>query len=108
MELGIPVTIIPKRAKALAFTDGDQEIFVKGPVTIQHPGGESAVDGFRNALTSFFDFYFTQAFLKSSGIGQALSNPIQFKTNFHSAKTGGKSAGYKAGYQWIVQAGVME
>ena len=40
-----------------------------------------------------------------TGITRYLSNPTVFKTNFASAKTGGKAKGVEVGYNWITKAG---
>lgn len=100
MEEGIPVRIVPKTARALVFEDGGETVFTKGPVNINKPGGNTQ-GGFEQAVSTFFNSYWRQSFLESSGLAAILSNPIQFKQNLPRAKRGGKAAGFDVGYRWI-------
>lgn len=104
MELGIPVTIRPKRASALVFQDAGETVFTKKPITIHNPGGTDAQYGYGMVFDSFFENYFTQAFLKSSGLTNYISNPVIYKNNFAAGAKGGKSLGKKVGYSWIINA----
>lgn len=105
MENGIPVTIRPKNAKALVFDDNGVAVFSKGPIVVNNPGGENSVGGFESAFDSFFNRYFTQAFLISSGILSYLENPESFSKNMSIGKKRGRQAGIKAGYDWISNIG---
>jgi hypothetical protein len=104
MELGIPVTIKPKRASALVFQDAGETVFTKKPITIHNPGGTEAQYAYGMVFDSFFENYFTQAFLKSSGLTNYISNPVVYKKNFAAGSKGGKSLGKKVGYSWIINA----
>lgn len=106
VENGIPVTIRPTKAKALRFEQDGEEIFTKSPVTVDNPGGTAAEKGFEKTLDIFFNKYFTQAFLKTSGIGKYLSNPEVYKKNLSAGRKGGKTKGIETGYRWIANAGV--
>lgn len=106
MEEGIPVTIRPTRAQALAFDINGEEIFTRQPVEVLNPGGDEVQGGYERVFESFFNRYFTQAFLRVSGVAQYLSNPIAYKKNLRSGKKGGKAKGYEVGYRWIANAGV--
>lgn len=103
MEYGIPVTIKPKNSSVLAFTDGDEKVFTRNPVTVQNPGGVEAQGGFEKTFRSFFDNYLTQSFLQSSGLAKYLENPSIF-SNVSSLKNGGRSLGITAGFRWITNA----
>lgn len=105
MEEGIPVTIRPTQAKVLAFEDDGRDVFTKKPITIENPGGDTAGE-FERVFDQFFIAYFTQAFLRSSGILELIQNPVAFKRNMKAGKKGGKSTGYQTGYRWIANAGV--
>lgn len=105
MEQGIPVRIKPVRSEVLRFEDGGEEVFTKKPVDIANPGGDMVNGGFQRVVDSFFNSYFSQAFLQSSGIADILKNPIEFKKNLPRAKTGGKALGYDVGYRWIAAKG---
>ena len=59
MEDGIAVTIRPRKAKVLAFEDSGEQVFTKGPVTVNNPGGNTKGQ-FENVFNSFFNVYFTQ------------------------------------------------
>lgn len=104
MELGIPVTIKPKRASALVFEDAGETVFTKKPITVHNPGGTEAQYGYGMVFNSFFENYFTQAFLKSSGLIDYISNPVVYKKNFAAGAKAGKSLGNKVGYAWIINA----
>ena len=107
MEKGIPVTIKPKSAKVLSFEVDGEQVFTKKPVTVAKPGGPSAQGGFERTFDLFFSSYFSQAFLKSSGVAKVLSDPAVFKKNLKGAKQGGRSLGSQTGYRWIANAGVI-
>lgn len=104
MESGMPVTITPKPGGALRFTDNGNEIFTKNPVTVRNPGGDEVVGSFERVFDQFMMFYFTQAFLRASGIFDYLSNPKIYKTNFASGSRVGKSKGVSTGFKWITNA----
>lgn len=104
MEDGIAVTIRPRKAKVLAFEDNGEQVFTKGPVTVNNPGGNTKGQ-FENVFNSFFNVYFTQAFMKSSGIQEYLENPQVFKDSIKAGAVG-RSKGLTAGYNWISKAGV--
>lgn len=105
IEEGIPVTIRPKKSSVLVFEDDAETVFTKSPIEVLNPGGTQAQGGFQKVLNLFFTKYFTQAFLRSSGIRQHLNNPIIYKHNLPKGKKMGKSAGLSAGYSWITKAG---
>lgn len=105
MENGIPVTIRPKKSNVLVFDDNGNTIFTRGPVNVENPGGDAVQGSFENVVDSFFNRYFAQSYLASSGFTAHLKTPTDFKSNFARAKTGGKSLGKQIGYNWIVKAG---
>lgn len=106
MEDGIAVTIKPKYADALVFKDGGEEIFTKGSVTVENPGGDMVEGAFEKTITMFFRQYFAQSFLRTSGILKQLERPVAFKQNLRSGKNGGRSKGVTTGFTWIASIGV--
>ena len=106
MEYGIPVTIRPKVAQVLAFEDGGETIFTQGPVRVDNPGGMQVEGGFEKVFDMFFNRYFSQAFLRVSGIAKYLENPVVYKKDMQSGKKMGKAKGLSTGYRWIANAGV--
>lgn len=106
MEQGVPIKIRPKVAQVLAFTDNGEEVFTKGPVEVLHPGGTEVQGGFEKTFDMFFNSYFSQAFLRTSGIARYLENPQVYKKNLQAGKKMGKSKGISTGYRWIANAGV--
>lgn len=106
MESGIPVTIAPVRAKALRFETEEGTVFTRQPVTVKNPGGEQAQGGLENAIDTFINQYFSQSFLRFSGLARYIEKAELFKRDFRKAKNGGKTAGISAGYRWIVNAEV--
>ena len=107
MENGIPVTIRPRYSQVLMFEENGEKVFTKKEVHIDRPGGSSVQGSFEKTFDSFFNTYFSQSFLSSSGLRKYLENPIAFKTNLNAAKNGGRSLGKQVGYNWIVKAGGM-
>jgi hypothetical protein len=105
MEQGISVTISPKR-KALVFEEGGDTIFVSRPITINNPGGTAVEGAYERVFDSFFKNYFTQAFLKSSGLLEYISKPVLYKKNIAAGSKGGRQVGKKVGYTWIANATV--
>ena len=106
MEEGTPVTIKPNKASVLVFEDGGDTVFTKGKVVIANPGGSQVEGSFEKVVNTFFSKYFTQAFLKTSGIQQYLSNPVVYSRNLKSGKSSGRSKGMQVGYRWIANAGI--
>lgn len=105
IEEGIPVVIRPKFSNVLAFEDNNGEtIFTRNPVVVEHPGGTKAQGGFENVMSMFFNQYFKQSFLRTTGLDTYLKNPKVFKTNMAAGKLSGKSAGYSTGFRWITNA----
>lgn len=106
MENGIPVTIKPKKI-ALKFNQGQGEIFTRKPVTVRNPGGEEVQGSFEKTFDEFMKFYFTQGFLRASGIFSYIEKPQVFKKNFSAgAKSGGRRLGQNTGFKWIANARV--
>ena len=105
MEEGISVTISPKR-KALVFEEGGETVFVSRPITINNPGGTAVEGSYERVFDSFFKNYFTQAFLKASGLFEYISKPVLYKKNIAAGSKGGRQVGKKVGYTWIANAKV--
>jgi hypothetical protein len=105
MEDGIPVTISPVKAKVLSFEVDGEQVFTKGPVVVENPGGDSQ-GGFESVVDQFFTQYFTQAFLRKSGALSELENVQIYKNNFSAGSKQGRGKGIETGYRWIVNAKV--
>lgn len=106
MEEGIPVTIKPKRSEVLVFEDDGETVFTKNNITIGSPGGDATTGSFKKVVDVFFNQYFTQAFLKSSGIYEYFKNPVVYKENIQAGKMAGRSKGLQVGFRWIANAGI--
>lgn len=104
MEEGIPVTIVPTKSNVLAFEQDGEMVFTKGPVQVDNPGGTATKGAFENIFNSFFSRYFTQAFLKTSGLYNYFNNPVIYKKNLQKGRSSGRAAGLSTGYAWIVNA----
>lgn len=108
MENGIPVTILPRKANVLSFTNSDgEQVFSRGPIDVDAPGGTAAQGSFEKTFDTFFNRYFTQAFIRSSGISKYLETPVLYKKNLGAGKRSGRSAGIQTGYRWIANAGLV-
>jgi hypothetical protein len=104
MENGIPVTIKPR--KVLVFNDGGRTVFTSKPIRINDPGGTEVAGSFERTFDSFFKNYFSQSFLKSSGIFDYISKPTLYKKNFARGVKSGRSVGRNTGYRWIANVRV--
>jgi hypothetical protein len=107
MEEGTPVIIRPRNSDVLVFNDNGEEVFSKAPIRVENPGGRATSGSFEKIIDTFFQMYFTQAFLRSSGMADYLENPITYKQNLSSGKIQGRSKGISTGYKWIASAGVV-
>jgi len=104
MEEGIPVVIKPKANSVLRFYEGGETIFVKKPITVRNPGGEEVEGSFEKTFDEFMKRYFTQGFLRASGLFDYISKPKIFKENLASGAKRGRSKGVSTGYRWITNA----
>ena len=104
MEEGIPVTIRPKKANKLVFEVDGQTVFTSNEVTVENPGGEYVEGSFEKISDQFFNMYFKQSFLRSSGLYDYIKNPVLYKKNFASGLRLGKSKGVDTGFKWIANA----
>jgi hypothetical protein len=107
MEDGIPVRIEPRQSSVLAFNDDGKEVFTPNPVTVSNPGGAETTGSFEKIFDSFFANYFSQAFLRSSGILDYINNPVLYKNNLRAGLRSGRSTGFETGYRWIANAGMV-
>ena len=105
MEYGESVTITPKGNNPLVFESNGETVFTKAPVTVNTPGGTHVEGSYREVFNMFFNKYFSQSFLRSSGIIEYIKSPKDFKNNLPAGKKGGRSVGVNTGYKWIVEAG---
>lgn len=108
MENGSPVTIKPRANGVLSFNDDGQQIFTRKPIIVENPGGSNVVGGFENTIKMFFDNYFSQSFLMSSGIMEHFNNPKAYKQNFRSGSKQGRPLGFRIGYEWTAKGGRIE
>jgi len=108
MEKGIPVTIRPKKASVLSFNENGEQIFTKKPIVVENPGGIAVEGGFERTIKTFFDSYFTQAFLVTSGVLSHLNNPKAYKDNVFAGSKQGRALGLKVGYEWATKGGRIE
>ena len=106
MENGIPVTIKPRSGGALKFKEDGQEIFTTNPVTVTNPGGDEVQGSFERVFDEFMRTYFTQAFLRSSGLLAYLKKPVAYKKNILAGSKMGRPKGIDTGYKWIINAKV--
>ena len=104
MEDGIPVVIKPKKNSVLRFYEGGETVFTSKPITVRNPGGEEVQGSFERVFDEFMRRYFTQAFLRASGISDYISNPIIYKKNIQAGAKQGRSKGVSTGYKWITNA----
>lgn len=104
MEDGTPITISPKKAKALVFEVDGETVFTTNDITIDNPGGTTVAGSFEKIVDEFFNLYFRQSFLSSSGLTSHIKNPTIYKKNIKSGSRAGKSVGVETGFKWITNA----
>lgn len=104
MENGIPVVIKPKANSVLRFYEGGETVFVKKPVTVRNPGGEEVQGSYERVFDEFMQRYFTQGFLRASGLFDYIKKPVIFKQNATAGAKRGRSKGVSTGYKWITNA----
>lgn len=104
MENGIPVVIRPKKNSVLRFYEGGETVFTSKPVTVRNPGGNQVEGSFERIFDEFMTRYFTQAFLRASGISNYISNPVIYKKNLPAGAKQGRPKGVSTGYKWITNA----
>lgn len=105
MENGMPVHIKPTKG-VLAFDINGETVFTKKEVTVSNPGGPLVQKSYQNTFDSFFNNYFSQSFLRSSGLLAHLEDLSIYKSNIKYGLTNGKSIGKTAGHRWIMNAKV--
>jgi hypothetical protein len=103
MEDGKPVEIVPKKG-LLAFDIDGQTIFTRKSVTVNNPGGSAVTGSYQKTFDSFFKNYFSQSFLRASGILNYLEDVSIYKNNLKSGIKGGASVGKSTGYRWLINA----
>jgi hypothetical protein len=106
IENGLSVVIKPRSSEVLAFEEDGEMIFTKKPIRVSNPGGVEAQGGFEQTMDLFFNKYFSQSFLRTSGVAQYLENPVVYKKNLRAGKARGRSKGLSTGYTWVANAGV--
>lgn len=104
MEYGVPITIRPRPSSVLRFNSAGTEIFTSRPITVNDPGGTRVEGSYREVFDSFFKNYFSQAFLRASGILDYIQNPVIYKKEIKAGSKGGRSVGVKVGEKWIINA----
>lgn len=104
MEKGQTLHIRPKNAEVLSFNINGEQIFTKNEVTVENPGGDYVEGSFKDVMDEFFSSYFTQSFLRSSGLYEYLKKPNAYKHNLSAGALKGKVAGYETGFRWITGA----
>jgi hypothetical protein len=106
IENGLSVVIKPKTSEVLAFEEDGEMVFTKKAIRVANPGGVEAQGGFEKTMDLFFNKYFSQSFLRTSGVAQYLENPVVYKKNLRAGKARGRSKGLSTGYTWVANAGV--
>jgi hypothetical protein len=106
IENGLSVVIKPRTSEVLAFEEDGEMVFTKKAIRVANPGGVEAQGGFEQTMDLFFNKYFSQSFLRTSGVAQYLENPVVYKKNLRAGKTRGRSKGLSVGYTWVANAGV--
>jgi hypothetical protein len=104
MELGETIVVSEIEAQALFFEIDGQEVFVKGPIVIENPGGEGVRGSFVNAFNEFYQVYFSEIYLRSINFYQHLEKMEAYKKGIKKAsKTkNARALGKTAANEWIL------
>lgn len=103
MEEGVPVSIKPKK-NLLVFDVNGETVFTSKEVSVENPGGPMVEGSYQKVFNEFMTRYFTQSFLKASGIFEYISNPDIYKKTIRAGSKNGKATGISSGYKWISEA----
>lgn len=106
MEKGIPVLIKPKGDNPLVFESDGETVFTKKPILNSNPGGVAVQGSFEKTFDNFMKYYFSQSFLRASGLSDYLETPTIYKKNLAAGVRGGKSVGKATGLKWMMSAKV--
>ena len=107
MEKGISLTIVPRDSKVLAFEENGEQVFTRGPVVVQNPGGPQVAGSFERVFNQFFNSYYSQSFMRTSGLDSRIGDTTAFVNGLRQAKSLGKQAGVSAGRQWLLGKGEL-
>lgn len=107
MELGETIIISEVNARALFFEVDGQEIFVKGPIVIENPGGEGVRGSFVESFNEFYQFYFSEIYLKAIRFYKTIEEARPYRTGIKTASKSktAKTLGKSAANQWINSIG---
>lgn len=101
MENKISILVEPRGSDVLAFDVDGQQVFTVNSIFVENPGGDDVAGSFGRAIDDFFETYFTTTLLKQSGIYEQLGFPKEFTKYFSSGAKIGRSAGRKAGIEYM-------
>jgi hypothetical protein len=107
MEKGISLTIVPRDSQVLSFEENGEQVFTRGPVVVQNPGGPQVAGSFERVFNQFFNSYYSQSFMRTSGLEDRIGNTTAFVNGIRQAKMLGRQAGVNAGHQWMVGKGEL-
>ena len=107
MELGETIIVSESEAQALFFEIDGQEVFVKGPIVIENPGGEGVRGSFVQAFNEFYQVYFSEIYLRSIRFYKTLEEAKPYRTGIKAASKSksAKTLGKNAATQWINSIG---
>ena len=101
MESGMSITVAPKSSRFLRFESGGDTVFTPNPVQISSPGGPATTGAFQKVFNSFFENFFNQSFLESTGLRKSFANVSIYTKNLNQGLMTGRSKGIEAGKKWI-------
>lgn len=107
MEQGVPVHISPRNSEVLVFDVDGETVFTKNDITVENPGGDVS-GNFAKTFDTFFSRYFSQSFLRVSGLYDYFNNPVVYKQNLKRGKALGRAHGKTVGHNWVANAKVIK
>lgn len=106
MENQISIEVEPGESGVLAFEDEGKTVFTTKSIFIEYPGGPEVANSFGDAVSDFFEVYFTTTVLKQSGVLDDLARATEFVTGWTKAST--RNSGIISGKKYLSIKGVVE
>lgn len=100
MENAIAIEISPRNSNVLVFEDSGETVFSANTIYVEHPGGSHVENGFGDTVNNFFEQYFTYAILQP--MLNKLSRATEYEKGFVAGTRVGRSAGVKAGQEYLM------
>ena len=76
-------------------------------MVVQNPGAPQVAGSFERVFNQFFNSYYSQSFMRTSGLDSRIGDTTAFVNGLRQAKSLGKQAGVSAGRRWLLGKGEL-